>query len=120
VRRSHGRLCARPREWAAVWQMPSLVEDAVTTDNAPPARRVVNQFRRLDCRSVDFDLCAGPSNEATHRMTVCLAYDDKGILRELNIVSRGKIGQGLDLALHDLGIKLSRAIQDRDPDTGDP
>lgn len=79
----------------------------------------INTHRRLDCRSVDFDLCAGPAGEVTHRMTVCLAYDDDGLLRELNIVSRGKIGQGLDIALGDLGIKLSRAIQGRNPDTGD-
>ena len=57
--------------------------------------------------------------DAPAQTTVCLAYDREGVLRELNIVSRGKIGHGLDLALHDLGIKLSRAIQGRDPDTGE-
>jgi hypothetical protein len=79
----------------------------------------VNQFRRLNSYSVEFSLCAGPDGEQTHRLTACLAYDNRGTLRELNIVSRGKIGQGLDIALHDLGIKLSRAIQGRDPDSGE-
>lgn len=57
---------------------------------------------------------------ATHDLAVCLAYDASGALREINMVSRGKIGHGLDLLLHDLGIKLSRAIQSRHPDTGEP
>jgi hypothetical protein len=39
-------------------------------------------------------------------------------LREINFVGRGKIGHGVDAMLHELGIKLSRAIQGRNPDTG--
>lgn len=56
--------------------------------------------------------------DGRHDLAVCLAYDAHGLLHEVNMVSRGKIGHGLDLLLHDLGIKLSRAIQGRDPDTG--
>jgi hypothetical protein len=77
------------------------------------------QLRRLRSESVNFTLHAGPDGKATHSMTLCLAYDGGGVLHELNIVSRGKIGHGLDLALHDLGIRISRAIQGRNPDTGE-
>ncbi len=58
--------------------------------------------------------------EGKHDLAVCLAYDAQGRLHEINMVSRGRIGGGLDLLLHDLGIKLSRAIQNRHPDTGRP
>jgi len=50
---------------------------------------------------------------------VSLAYRD-GKLHELVFVGRGKIGSGIDLMFHDLGIQLSRAIQGRDPETGAP
>jgi hypothetical protein len=56
-----------------------------------------------------------------HDLDVSLAYDDEHYrLREIAFVGRGKIGQGMDLLLQDLSIKLSRAIQGRNPDTGDP
>ncbi len=38
---------------------------------------------------------------------------------EVVFVSRGKIGQGMDLLLSNLGIAISRAIQGRDPNTGE-
>ena len=75
---------------------------------------------RLRSETVDFTLHAAPDGSETHSMTLCLAYDEQGALHEINIVSRGRIGHGLDLALHDLGIRISRAIQDRNPDTGQP
>jgi hypothetical protein len=53
-----------------------------------------------------------------HHLDVTLVYDDSYRLRELVFVGRGKVGQGLDLLLTDLGIKCSRAIQGRNPDTG--
>lgn len=59
-----------------------------------------------------------PASVAIHPLEVSLAYGADDILREVVFVGRGKIGQGLDVLLHDLGIKLSRAIQGRDPDTG--
>lgn len=40
-------------------------------------------------------------------------------VQDLIFVSRGKIGQGLDHMLADLGICVSRIIQDRDPITGE-
>lgn len=53
-----------------------------------------------------------------HRVIVSLAYDAKtDLLREVVFVGRGKIGHGLDDMLSELGIKLSRAIQGRDPET---
>lgn len=56
-----------------------------------------------------------------HDLDVSLAYDPKTmVLREIAFVARGKIGQGMDLLFQDLSIKLSRAIQGRNPDTGEP
>lgn len=75
----------------------------------------VNPHRRLRSETVTLTLDVG---EGHHVLDVSLAYDRFGALREMVFVGRGKIGQGLDLLLHDLGIKLSRAIQGRDPDTG--
>jgi len=55
-----------------------------------------------------------------HELEISLAYDPESyVLREVIFVGRGKIGQGLDLMLHELGIKLSRVIQGRDPETGE-
>jgi hypothetical protein len=75
----------------------------------------VNGHRRLASETVGLKLQVGAGE---HHLDVSLAYDKNDRLRELVFVSRGKIGSGLDLLLHDLGIKLSRAIQGRDPDTG--
>lgn len=76
---------------------------------------------RLDCRTVSIRLevpgAPGQENRA-HHLDVSLAYHE-GRLWELVFVGRGKIGHGLDLMLHDLGLKISRAIQERDPETGD-
>ena len=56
-----------------------------------------------------------------HELDVSLVYARiGGPLHEIVFVGRGKIGHGLDLMLHELGIKLSRAIQGRDPATGAP
>jgi hypothetical protein len=73
-----------------------------------PARRLPSETHRLTLEGHTFD--------------VSLAYDpeDGYRLREVVFVGRGKIGHGLDLLLHDLGIKLSRVIQGRNPDTGAP
>ena len=85
---------------------------------------------RLPCNNVDITLGATEAVEATetteakpafagHPLTVSLADDpETGLLREVVFVTRGKIGSGIDLMFHELGIKLSRAIQGRDPETG--
>ena len=82
----------------------------------------VNPHRRLWAESVDLTLNLGKGH---HFLTVSLAFDrppwdenGRGELREIAFVGRGKVGGGIDILLHDLGIQLSRAIQGRDPDTG--
>lgn len=82
--------------------------------------------RRLESETVPLTLEVPTKDEegkdaiAHHALEVSLAYGADGRLRELVFVGRGKVGHGLDLLLHDLGIKVSRAIQGRDPDTGEP
>lgn len=76
-----------------------------------------NQTRRLRSITMPLSLQIG---DGKHELAVCLAYDKNDRLHEINLVTRGKIGHHLDLLLHDLGIKISRAIQNRDPDTGRP
>lgn len=73
-----------------------------------PARRLPSETHRLSIGGHIFD--------------ASLAYDpdDGGRLREVVFVSRGKVGHGLDLLFHDLGIQLSRIIQGRNPETGAP
>lgn len=58
-------------------------------------------------------------------MIVSLAYESQdlrtgkyGPIREVAFVGRGRIGQGVYLLFSELSIKLSRALQGRDPDTG--
>jgi hypothetical protein len=71
--------------------------------------------RRLPSETVSFSLNAGSEEEPKlHHIDVQLAWSAQGVLREIAFVTRGKIGHGLDLMFQDLGIKLSRAIQDRD------
>jgi hypothetical protein len=78
--------------------------------------------RRLRSMTVSLALEAGINSDGEpviHHFDVSLAYADTGVLREIVFVTRGKIGHGLDLLFHDLGIKLSRAIQWRHPDSGE-
>lgn len=77
----------------------------------------MNTGRRLPAETLHLTL---EMESGVHALDVSLAYDQAYRLREIAFVSRGKIGQGLDLLLQDLSIKLSRAIQGRDPDTGEP
>jgi len=57
--------------------------------------------------------------EGKHELDITVAYDKYGHVHEIAFSSRGTIGQGMDQMLVDLGIAVSRAIQDRDPITGD-
>lgn len=76
--------------------------------------------RRLRSETVTFNLNVGSVEDPKeHLLDVQLAYTEEGILREIAFVSRGKIGHQIDLMFSDLGIKLSRAIQGRDPNTGE-
>ena len=73
---------------------------------------------RLPAVTVPITIGAREGN-AGHRLTVSFAYDpETTLLREVVFVGRGKSGHGLDDMLKELGIKLSRAIQGRDPETG--
>ncbi len=77
--------------------------------------------RRLYSETIGVTLGGG------HRLKVSLAYEvprrrdgtPPQRLREVVFVGRGKIGHGLDSMLHELGIKLSRILQFRDPETGE-
>jgi len=56
-----------------------------------------------------------------HRVYISLAYSpENGSLREVAFQCKKKSDDdsSLDSLLHELGIYLSRAIQDRDPETG--
>ena len=76
----------------------------------------VNPHRRLRSETVDIEI---QIDDGSHKFEVSLAYDDVGILREIAFVGRGKCGGGLDHILRELGIQLSRAIQGRNPMTGE-
>lgn len=82
-----------------------------------------SQKRRLWSETVALELRIG---DGSHHLDVSLVYDgpepysrDQAQLHEIVFVGRGKIGQGLDQMLVDLGVQLSRAIQGRHPDTGE-
>ncbi len=67
---------------------------------------------RLNCENVDLTV---EVSGGTHHIIVALAYLPNGALHEINFVGGWKIGEGIGLLLHDLGVKLSRAIQGRNP-----
>lgn len=69
--------------------------------------------------SMTLEVPAANGEVARHRLDMNMAYAPDGNLHEISFGGRGKIGQGMDLLLSDLGIKISRALQGRDPDTGD-
>ena len=69
---------------------------------------------RLPADTVDLDIDG-------YSIAVSLAYGpDTGELREMVFVKRpGKEGSHLDRMFQELGVQLSRAIQGRNPATGD-
>jgi hypothetical protein len=75
--------------------------------------------RRLYSETLDIPL---PIERGVHHLTVSFVYDDSEMraLREIAFVRRGKSGGGLDQLFVQLGVMLSRALQRRDPVTGDP
>ncbi len=70
---------------------------------------------RLRSETTDLRIHVG---DGWHDLAVCLAVDDDYRIHELNFVTRGKIGHGLDDMLSELGIQISRVLQGRDPVTG--
>lgn len=76
---------------------------------------------RLPAETVMITVGQDPNDEQSrgHKLKVSLAYDpDTQALREVIFVERTKTGTGLHELLAELGIKLSRAIQGRDPEDG--
>ncbi len=82
---------------------------------------------RLDAETYDLRLYGGKARDGGaiwYEVSVSIARLEgaggkPGPVHEIVFIKRpGKIGQGLDAAFRDLGIQLSRAIQDRDPLTG--
>ena len=68
----------------------------------------------------NFTVYLRPAEDAApHEIVVSIArHPATNEIHEIAFVTRGKIGHGLDLMLQDFGIQLSRAIQNRDPETG--
>lgn len=77
----------------------------------------LNKHRRLWGENFDLRI---PLGNRHHDLTVTIARDEKDIAREVSFTGRGKVGAGLDQFLLELGIQVSRAMQRRDPATGDP
>ncbi len=78
----------------------------------------INPHRRLESVTQTMTVRQG---DGEHRFEVSLAYGETdGILREITFVGKGKTGGGLDVILSEIGIGLSRMIQGRNPDTGEP
>lgn len=71
--------------------------------------------RRLASHTYDVRLKV---KDGHHDLKITVAYNELGHVHEVVFVGRGKIGQGLDQILMDLGIATSRAVQGRDPMTG--
>ena len=70
--------------------------------------------------SETFDLTLGATEDSKgHEIKVAVMRDRQGTVQELAFVGRGKVGHGMDAMFLELGIKCSRAIQGRDPQTGE-
>ncbi len=96
-----------------------------TTDdlqpNIRPGRR--GKIGWLRCENFEFTISGGigrSGKQVKHTVILSVARTPDGVLHEVVIEGRGKIGQGKDLMLHDLSIAMSRIIQERDPETGEP
>lgn len=60
------------------------------------------------------------SEDGRHEIDIAIGYIFDGhasVPVEIVFVGRGKIGNGMDLLLTNLGIALSRILQSRDPNT---
>lgn len=70
--------------------------------------------------SLTHDITLGATEERPkgHEVKLAIMYDENAIPVEMMFVGRGKIGEGMDDMLKELGIKCSRALQGRDPETG--
>lgn len=59
-----------------------------------------------------------PLGKGFHEFTLTVARDHEDRVQEIAFVGRGKTGAELDQFLVELGVQCSRAIQRRDPATG--
>lgn len=73
--------------------------------------------RRLHSLTYDVPL---PLHNGFHDLKLTVAFDEQNRPHEVAYVSRGKSGHGLDQLLIELAIATSRALQGRDPLTGEP
>ena len=71
---------------------------------------------RLECDNWEVLLDGGGGSQ--HPITVSVARDPFGHPLEVVFVGRGKSGHGIDLMFADLGVKLSKILQGRDPEGG--
>ena len=71
---------------------------------------------RIECDNYDITLNGG--GDSLHMLTVSVARSNEGKVEEIVFVGRGKTGHGIDLMFADLGIKLSKILQHRDPSVG--
>ena len=68
---------------------------------------------RMICDNVSFTI------GGEHKIVTNIGRDgETGTIIEIAFCEAGKIGQGIHLLLSELGLKLSRVIQNRDPETG--
>ena len=85
-------------------------------EDREPIRRV-NPHRRLEGENFTLTI---PLGQRHHEFTLTIARDENDIPREVAFIGRGIVGQGLDQFLVELGLQISRAMQRRDPATGEP
>ena len=55
-----------------------------------------------------------------HGVHFTISRDGNDAVTEIAISTAGKVGQGIDQMMIDLGVAISRAIQRRDHETGQP
>jgi hypothetical protein len=86
-----------------------------------PSLPPVDEFSAAHSRH-EFDVTAlrEPALDAAGRLTLDGAGNVRfGTWCEVSFVGRGKVGHGTDLMLQDVGIWVSRLLQDRHPQTGE-
>lgn len=87
----------------------SAIEFLLKVSSMRPAKRLPAEIHKVRLQT---------SDNGEHEIDVSLVKDLNGQPVELVFVGRGKIGHGIDLMLTNLGIAVSRILQDRDPNSG--
>lgn len=113
---------------------PSAMDEAAPASSPPtepgqlfPPDVPRTSPRRLICRNASFvigkrdgDLETGIEAFPGHRITTTLGYTEQAELIEIGFVEAGKAGHGIQLLLAELGLKVSRVIQGREAESGEP